>query len=299
MQDRQLHLQEVEAVLQKCFSTNYWTLRLPDGSGNETYFATSSQQAYFVKIGVHITRYQALDSLGLTPPLLATGFLEDGKSIIVQPLITGRKPSRRDFQIHLEQVANIVERVHHSPAIQRALPAASYDQYNVAGSQALTSLHQKWLLYREQVTPVADFVDESLAYLREQVQCFSGAGLVASHNDICNANWLLTSQGGLYLIDLESMAMDDPAVDIGALLWWYFPPMLRHRFMLAAGYADDESFRHRMHIRMAMHCLEITLPRDHSFDRFDPTAFPQSLTDFKAIIANAENPQGYDRADLP
>jgi thiamine kinase-like enzyme len=294
MQDRQCHLQEVEAFLQKRFLTHDWKLTLPYGSGNETFFATSRQKACFVKIDVQIPRYEALAMLGLTPPILATGSLDDGASILVQPLIAGRKPSRRDFQTHIEQVAKIVQRVHQSSEIQRVLPAAPFDLYSIAGSQALTSLQQRWLRYREQVAPVADFVDESLAYLTEQVQTFSGAGLVASHNDICNANWLLSAHGDLYLIDLESMAMDDPAVDTGALLWWYFPPTLRHRFLLATGYADDESFRHRMHVRMAMHCLEITLPRDHSFDRFEPTAFPQSLTDFKAIMANAENPQGYD-----
>jgi thiamine kinase-like enzyme len=76
-----------------------------------------------------------------------------------------------------------------------------------------------------------------------------------SHNDICNANWLLTPQGRLYLIDLELMSLDDPAVDIGATLWWYYPPELRRRFLEVVGYADDESFRIRMRVRMAMHCL--------------------------------------------
>ena len=45
---------------------------------------------------------------------------------------------------------------------------------------------------------------------------------------------------------------------------------------------------------MAMHCLHITLPREGSFDRFDPASFNESLEDFRAILAGEENPQGYE-----
>lgn len=43
-----------------------------------------------------------------------------------------------------------------------------------------------------------------------------------------------------------------------------------------------------------MHCLAITLPREQSFDTFDPDSFAESLTDFRAILAGGENPEGYD-----
>lgn len=123
---------------------------------------------------------------------------------------------------------------------------------------------------------------------------FTGSGLVASHNDICNANWILSSNGDLYLIDLDSMSIDDPALDIGATLWWYYPPELRQRFLQIVGFADDQVFNHRMQIRMAMHCLNILLPREHSFDRFNPLSFAEALTDFRAAISGENNPQGYN-----
>ena len=43
-----------------------------------------------------------------------------------------------------------------------------------------------------------------------------------------------------------------------------------------------------------MHCLNITSPREHSFDEFDPVSFAASLTDFRAILAGKENHEGYD-----
>ena len=294
MQDRKHHQQEVRAFLQKHFISNYWNFTLPNGGGNETYFAHGNGHVYFVKLGVQVTRYQAMASLGLTPQVLASGYLEDDTSILVQPYIKGRKPSRKDYHIHLEQIAAIISKTHHSPELKRILPEVSSHLYSSVGLELLSRIQQRWKHYRAQVPEVADFVDESLAYLAQQVQCFPGTGLVASHNDICNDNWLVSSEEQLYLIDLESMALDDPACDIGATLWWYYPSGLRQSFLEIVGHAHDELFQFRMHVRMAMHCLSILLPRERSFDGFDSDSFTRSLTDFRAILAGGENPQGYD-----
>lgn len=232
--------------------------------------------------------------MGLTPPVLVSGSLEDGTPMIVQPYIVGRKPSRKDYYIRLEKIATIINSAHHSYELEQVLPDVSSTLYSAVGLESLTRIQQSWNHYKAQVPEVAEFVDESLAYLAKQVQHFMGAGLVASHNDICNANWLVASDGQLYLTDLESMALDDPAVDIGATLWWYYPPALRQRFLEIVGYANDEAFQFRMGVRMAMHCLSITLPREQSFDKFDSTSFAQSLTDFRAVLAGEDNPQGYN-----
>jgi thiamine kinase-like enzyme len=294
MQNRRQHQQEVKGFLQKHSLGHHWRFALPIGSGHETYFAHGNEHTYFVKLGVQIARYQAMASLGLTPQVLAAGYLEDGVSIVVQHYLAGRNPSRKDYRLLLEQFAATINRMHHSPELQRVLPEVSSDLYSAVGLELLSSIQQRWQYYRAQVPEVADFVDESLAYLTRQVQSFPGAGLVASHNDICNANWLVASDGQLYLIDLESMSRDDPAFDIGALLWWYYPPALRPRFLEIVGYAHDEPFQIRMRIRMAMHCLNITLPREQSFDEFDSTSFAEDLTDFRAVLAGQENPEGYE-----
>jgi hypothetical protein len=157
----------------------------------------------------------------------------------------------------------------------------------------MNRLRQKWERSKTQVPEVAPFVDKSLHELERQIHRFSTEGLVASHNDICNANWLFASNGNIYVLDLESMSMDDPAFDLGALLWWYYPPRLRQSFLETAGYSYDQEFRFRMQVRMALHCLSITLPREGSFDRFDSSHYAEALTDFRAILEGRENPQGY------
>jgi thiamine kinase-like enzyme len=243
---------------------------------------------------VQATKYQVVASIGLTPQVLAAASLGDCTSIIVQPYITGKRPSRSDYHIHLEQFASAINRIHHDPEVQQVLPKVSSGLYSVVGLEALAHIQQKWERHMSKVPGVADFIDESLDYLRQQVIGFQGTGLVASHNDLCNANWLISTDGQLYIIDLESMSLDDPAVDLGATLWWYYPPELREYFLVKAGYFNDMEFDKRMQVRMAMHCLDITLPREQSFDEFNPDTFEESLTDFRAVIAGKENPEGYD-----
>jgi len=294
MQDRQQHQQEVQVFLQRHFSNRPWELTLPIGTGNETYFARGKEQNLFVKLGVQAARYQVVASIGLTPPVLAAGALGDGTSVIVQPYIPGKRPARGDYRIHLEQFASTIHRLHHSAEVKQVLPEVPSDSYSAAGLDVLADIQGRWELHRSQVPEVAGFVDESLNSLKQQVMDFQGSGLVASHNDICNANWLLSTDGALYLIDLDSMSLDDPALDIGATLWWYYPPGLRREFLVKAGYSDDPAFEKRMQVRMAMHCLHIILPRAGSFDKFDAASFAEDLIDFRASFAGEENPQGYD-----
>jgi thiamine kinase-like enzyme len=294
MPDRQLHQQEVQSFLAGHLGGAGWELTLPRGWGNETYYARRDDQAYFVKLGVQASRYQAMAALGLTPEVILAGRLADGISILVQPYIPGREPTRRDYRAHLEQFAAVIRLAHHSPEVRRALPAAPCDSYREVGLETLDRLRRRWKHCRPQVSQEAAFVDDSLEQLAGQVRSFQGAGLVASHNDICNANWRITPAGRLYLIDLDSMSLDDPALDTGATLWWYYPPELWGRFLETVGYPDDEAFRLRMRMRLAMHCLSILLPREQSFDRFEASAFSASLVDFRAALAGEANPQGYD-----
>lgn len=293
-QKRQQHWPQVRAFLQKNFGVDNWAFTLPSGSGNETYVAHGAGQPYFIKLGAHVEKYQVLMADGLTPPLLATGILEDGITILVQEYVLGRKPTRRDYQANLEQVATIISKTHHNPQLKAILSAVPSNEYRESALRALTALCQRWATYKFQVANVADFVDQSLVVLTKQSEQFVGTGLVASHNDICNANWLLTPENRFYLIDLESMALEDPACDVGALLWWYYPPALRPQFLKAAGCTNDPQFEFRMRVRMAMHALSITLPRVKSFDQFDASGYDQALTDFRTVMQGEENPQGYN-----
>jgi hypothetical protein len=295
VEDRYKHRYEIESFLQNHFAIRRWEItHPPSGRGQETYLASSAEDTYFVKLGVEVARYRAMSSLGLTPDTILTGKLEDGISIMVQTYITGRHPSWTEFHLHLDRIASVVSSTHNSLKVINSLPKISSDLFVDAGLAAIERVQRKWEEYRSLVPAEAEFVDPALAQLKQDVLGFTGGGLVASHNDICNANWLITPSDKLYLVDLDMMSLDDPAHDLGSLLWWYYPPQLRARFLSLTGYQDDEVLRNRMRVRMAVHCLDIILPRPHSFDTFDAVTFEDQLTDFKAVLDGSENPRGYD-----
>lgn len=295
MRSRQVHQQEVRVFLQKQLSIDSETFSLPEGSGRETYVVGANGCNYFVKVGAPVERYIVMAKLGLTPPVLAHGQLETGDSVIVQPFVPGRKPSQRDYWEQLENVAQVVDRMHHGEPVRDILPPSSSDSHRDAALKALRELHETWEQYRDRVRDAATFVDRSLAWLAKQIDSFSTQGLVASHNDICDANWLFADDGNIYLIDFDSLALDDPALDLGALLWWYYPPELRRRFLEIAGYRQDDELAVRMRVRMSMHCLHIALPRPGTFDVFSPDHFRDRMEDFGASLEGKENPKGYTR----
>src|SRR5512143_2002728 len=149
--DRRQHQQEVQAFLQKHFSSRSWKFALPSGSGKESYFAQGNEGAYFVKLGVEAAIYQVVASIGLTPQVLAAGSLEDGTSIIVQPKIAGRSPSRRDYRNRLAQFAGAIRKVHQSPEVKQILQKAPSELYSSAGLEALARLRLRWERYKVHV----------------------------------------------------------------------------------------------------------------------------------------------------
>ena len=148
MANRQEHQQEVCRFLQEHFPTHAWIFSLPQGTGMETYFVQGNEQQYFVKVGVSIERYLVMAAIGLAPDLLAYGQLDSGLPIIVQPLITARKPSRKDYRERLESIATIVNTMHRHPRVREMFQAPSSTLYQEAGFRALHSLRRRWERHR-------------------------------------------------------------------------------------------------------------------------------------------------------
>ncbi len=278
----------------QAIGTGPWQLEIPHGHGHETYFVSKGQQRFFVKLGADPDRWQAMAKLGISPEVFAAGYLPDGQTVMVQPFVAGRNPTRQDYHTHLEQVAHMIQKMHQSPIVQASLPRVLSQKYSDAGLAALQNVRSRWQRCRPIVLETAKLVDTALDTLEREIRSLKGLGLVASHGDICNANWLVTPEGQWYLVDLESMSLDDPALDVGAILWWYYPPALRPRFLQVIDLDKDDTLVHRMRVRMALHCLHILLPRDCSYDRFHAPSFLNSLDDLKAALAGKDNPQGYE-----
>ncbi|MFK7800826.1 MAG: phosphotransferase family protein [Anaerolineae bacterium] len=229
----------------------------------------------------------------LTPPILATHTLPSGQSLLIQQKVDGQTPSRQDFQTHLKTFAAVLHQTHQNEDLKKLLLPNEPHSHKYLAQTAFNHVAGKWRDYRPQLHDLADKVDRELARLREEIKTIEGEGVVASHNDSCNDNWLITGANEVFLIDLDSMTLDDPAVDLGALLWWYYPPEMRGRFLVQMGYQYDDQLKKRMRIRMSIHCLNILLPRENSFDQFDPNGFASQIVDFFAVANGNKNPQGY------
>lgn len=293
MVNREQHHQDVSDFLNQEIDNATWELTIPYGWGNETYFAKNETHHLFIKLGAQIERYNVLSAINLSPPVLKTGYLHDGTPILVQSYIHGHHPTRHDFQTNLERFARRIKEFQNCASLKKILTQPKNESYRENGLAALFQLKEQWLQVRQLVPPFKNFINQSLLVLEGEINQFAGGGLVVSHQDICNANWLISDDKKIYLIDLESMTIDDPAADLGALLWWYYPPEQREEFLHITGFAYDENLKKRMQVRMAIHCLHIILPRRNSFDRFNPDQFDDALTDFRAVLAGKENPQGY------
>jgi thiamine kinase-like enzyme len=288
------HRTEVSAFLEKVLWKGKWALTIPyQGTGHETYYARSEGHSLFVKLGAQIERYQVISALGLCPRVIEVGTLEDGTTILIQKKIDARRPSRQDFHIHLSRFAEIIGKTHRCEELKRVLPDRGSNSYKTVALDMLSEIIVRWNQHKSKAPTAAGFIDESISRLSAHIQQFRDCGLVASHNDICNANWLVTDEGNIYLIDFESMSQDDPALDLGAFLWWYYPPKFYPEFLKIAGYENDDLFRQRMRIRLAVHCLNIMLPRENSFDIFKTETFEDFLEDFRAVMAGQENPKRY------
>ena len=113
--------------------------------------------------------------------------LEDGTTIMVQEFISGRTPTRHDYRNHIEDFANAINKIHHCDEIKKTLPKPENDQFSTIGTSVLNDIDKRWNKYNHLVPDSADFVDQGINQLREAVYQFTGSGLVASHNDICNS----------------------------------------------------------------------------------------------------------------
>jgi len=127
---------------------------------------------------------------------------------LVQEHISGRIPSRSDFQKKLAIFAQIIRDTHQSEHVIRILPERDIESYSQAGLDIIECISRRWKKFRSQVPSVVEYVEEKIEYLKAEVTKFSGSGLVASHNDVCNGNWLIADDGTVYLLDYEGMSLD-------------------------------------------------------------------------------------------
>jgi hypothetical protein len=117
------------------------------GNGEETYFAHRNGSTYFVKSGAPSAISQAMTLVGVTPPVIAIGLMEDGTSLLVQSYVSGRKPSQKDYRDDLAQTTKIIDKTHQCPELKRLLPESPIE--NVRYIRVNTRQSPSWVGWQE------------------------------------------------------------------------------------------------------------------------------------------------------
>ena len=213
-----------------------WRVEALGSVTNQTFRVTAGTESYVVRIAGQTTRYldRAVEArnaaiaadLGLTPPIL---FLDP--TLLVTRFVAGSRPltaaDLNDPKLLLE-VAALLARLQHSrvPFAGERHPFGEIDTY--LGQHA----HPRATALRRAARPI------------EAALARSAKPLVPAHIDAGVANFLLSGDGSLLLVDWEFSSMADPAWDVASVLG-YRPDgqdELSRRFVAAVlGEAGDRT----------------------------------------------------------
>jgi hypothetical protein len=187
-------------------------------------------QRYFVKLmwppGADATRAAA--EVGLAPRVIASGRLVDGRAVVVQQFITGAsgaEPTVREWMLsHATDLADLFAALARRTDLSANLPKLQSERPR---ERAEVRLRDMQLVANE--VHESGWVDlgrarAMLHRLRELSDALPDAphALVPVHGDPQWANWLLTTEGKLHLVDWDHARLDDPVTDPARMAWWLF-----------------------------------------------------------------------------
>jgi hypothetical protein len=220
-----------------------WRLRsMTLGRGDrDKVVAELDGRRYFVKLmwppGAAATLAAA--EVGLAPRVLATSRLADGRAIVVQDFVSGASgadPAVRAWMLaHADDLADLFASLARRCDLQSSLPRRLSDSPR---ERAEVRVHDMQLVADElRGSGWADLGRAALMLAR--VRDVSSAlpdvrhVLVPVHGDPQWANWLLSFERRLFLVDWDHARLDDPVTDPARLAWWLFPPGPRRRAFIA------------------------------------------------------------------
>ena len=194
---------------------NGWQIRPIGGSTGMAYMGINEeQQKLFIKRNTS-PFLAALSLEKITPRLVWTKHTSTGDTLTAQEWLNGRCLKRKEMKD--PAVAKLIARVHQSNLLKtmlRQVGGVYLSPADLLGNyfRGLSSD----LRHHPLLKKVANFLRANqpmLDYHHYQV----------SHGDLNHKNWLLSDNGRLYLVDWESAALADPALDLSMLMRQYVP----------------------------------------------------------------------------
>jgi aminoglycoside phosphotransferase (APT) family kinase protein len=276
--------QQVIEILTSHFPGRDWALRTStEGMSSKSYIATGGDLQLFIKINADTTALRHVAELGIAPRVLAEG-TQDGSRYVVQEFLHGTHPDRPWFSRHLPELANLIQVYHLDQGLAALLgkgQTLAYQEHldgrlNELGVQ-LASLEAS--SHKAELTPL-------LAELRDQARTFESAGLVPTHADPNNNNFLLVGDK-IYLLDWDGVSLSDPIRDVGPMLWWYVPAETWPEFFAAFHVEWSKQIEHKVYWWAAWQSCWVAL-------LFATAGYPESaepfIIDFRAALHGQPNP---------
>jgi len=250
---------ELRRLLKQLLGPGNWRLRsMTLGRGDrDKVIAERDGTRYFVKLmwppGAAATR--AASDVGLAPPVRATGTLADGRAVVVQDFLKGTggaEPRGREWiQMHADELADLFASLARRTDLLASLPRRLSERPR---ERVQARLHDMSLVLDELATSSWSELGRARDVLG-QVRAVGEAmpdiphALGPVHGDPQWANWLLTPEGRVYLVDWDHARLDDPVTDPARLAWWLYQATSdRRRFIQRCGIdVDNHAVWQRAH----------------------------------------------------
>ena len=225
-----------------------------------------------------------------------------GQPVIVSEYVASPPLDRAWFHDHLRQAATLLARLHRDADLTDALEAMDRGQARsdclaaARGARALLEERLVALAAREWSPAVADVLNRltaHLAWFGARIQpnraAFAGQRVGPVHGDVQRGNWLAGPDGRVYLVDWDKAWLDDPALDVGMLLYWYVDPALWPVFLREYATGGDarpdvDALLIRARIRYPLHALSLCLWAIEELPRQEAEGGPADLDQALAFV---------------
>lgn len=223
-----------------------WEIIPAGGATGEAFYAQHEENRYFLKRNTS-PFLASLSAEGIVPKLVWTKRLETGDVFTAQQWLNGRE--LKPAEMNQENVAKLLKKIHHSNQLLSMLKRLGKTPLQPV--HILQNLHEQ--LDEDHLNHL--HVQASLKFLYENMDGVQFERKAVCHCDVNHNNWLLDESNQLYLIDWDGAVVGDPAIDIGALLYWYIPRNEWENWLNLYGLTLDD----QLELRMKWYVLAQTL----------------------------------------
>ncbi|MGX4686772.1 phosphotransferase family protein [Vagococcus sp. JNUCC 83] len=225
-----------------------WNLQPIKGDTGKAYKGMKENERVFIKRN-STPFLAALSREGLTPRLLWTKRTSNGDILTAQEWLDGRQLEIEEMS-HNEDVAHMLRYLHQSESLKSMLK-----RMDGAEKTAFDFL-KDYVTDLPQDLKDDDYLMRVFRYLENHLPSYNSHGFVACHGDAIHNNWMLASNGELYLVDWDYSVLSDPAYDLGTILGQYVDKNDWSYWLSLYGVKADEELIERIYWYVGMNLLQ-------------------------------------------